>query len=80
MVDDADIKVSIDCHGERSGNRSGCHDEDMWRVDVFSPEFGSLFDSESVLFVDDDESEVMELYGVFDECVCPDEYIDISVE
>ena len=35
----------------------------------FCPEPGALFNAETMLFVDDHEAELVELYVVFDECV-----------
>lgn len=42
-------------------------------------QYSSLFDSESVLFVDDRETEREKMDVVFEECVCPDDDGNISI-
>ena len=49
--------------------RCGGHREDVGRLLVLGPEAGALLDSETVLFVDDDQPQVGEFHIVLDQRV-----------
>ncbi len=53
LVDNADVEVAVDCHGEGAWYGCGGHDEDVRRSCVFLPKHGSLLYAEAVLLVDD---------------------------
>ena len=59
FIEDGDIEVSVDGHGEGARDGGGGHDEDVWEGAV-GDECGALDDAEFMLLVDDDEAEVSE--------------------
>ena len=63
LVDDGDIEIAIEGHGERTWDRRSAHDEDVW-VDLLAllPQPRALHDTEAVLLVDDCQPEMGELY------------------
>lgn len=79
FVDDGDVEVAVDGHGERPGYGRGRHDEDVRRILAFAPEPGTLCHAEAVLFVDDGHAEAVELHFVFEEGVCADDDVDGAV-
>lgn len=56
LVDDADVEVAVEGHGEGARDGCGCHDQHVGGDGVFHPELGALGYSEAVLLVDDDQS------------------------
>lgn len=78
LVDDADVEVAVEGHGQRSRNGCGGHHEYVRRGGTFLPEFGALLDAETMLFVDDGQSETGELNAVFDQGVGADENVYLS--
>ena len=63
LVDDGDIQVAVEGHGERTRDGRSAHDEDV-RVDLLAllPQPRALHDTEAVLLVDDGQPEMGELY------------------
>ncbi len=59
LINNTDIKFSEKCNSHRSWDRSCTHLEDMGRSKLF--EKSSLFDSEFMLFIDDDILEIVKL-------------------
>ena len=80
LVDDRHVEVAVECHGECAWNGGGCHDEHMRRHGILHPQFGSLFHSEAVLLVYDDQSQLVEEHIVLYDGMCADKYIDVSVD
>lgn len=78
FVDDADAEVTIDGHGECSWNGCSRHDEDVGWSLVLVPQSGALCYSETMLFVDDAETEVGKLHFVFEQRVGADEDVYLS--
>ncbi len=78
LVDDGDVEVAVERHGQ--GARDGCggHHQHMRWHDVFAPQLGTLLHPETVLLVDDGQTEVLEHDVVFDEGVCAHENIDVA--
>jgi len=58
FIDNGDIEVAIDHQGEGPGDRGSGHNEEMGGL-TFGGECGTLCDAEAVLFIGNDESEVM---------------------
>lgn len=77
------ILITIDREGESTRNRRSGHIEDMWKssgmMGTILFQCPSLFDSESVLLVDDRETERMEMDVVFEERMRPDDNGDIPI-
>ena len=80
FVDHAHDEVAVDCHGERSGYRSGRHHKNMGREFRFLPKARALGHTEAMLFVYHSDTKVAELHGVFDQGVRTDEDIKRSVK
>ena len=59
LVEDRDVEVAVDGHRQCPGDRGGSHHEDV-RCLAPGDQSGALGDTELVLFVDDDEAEVVE--------------------
>ena len=51
----------------------------MGRDGVLLPQLGALGDSEAVLFVNDDQPDVLEIDIIFQQGVCPDEDLQAAV-
>ena len=74
LVDDGDIEVAVERHGERPRDGRGTHGEDMGVPrGVLRPQSRALHDAEAVLLVDDAEGEGVEVYAGLDEGMRPDE-------
>ena len=69
LVDDGDVEVAVDGHGQGAGYGRGGHHQHVRRPDVLGPELGPLRHAEAVLLVDDGEAEVGEYHCVFDQRV-----------
>ncbi len=69
---DRNIEVAEECHRDGSGDGRGGHDE-VVRVAFGLSQSGSLANAEFVLFIDDDESEVLEGCRPGDDCLCSDD-------
>ena len=78
LVDDRDIEVAVDRHGQRAGNGRRRHHKDMGRTGVFAPQAGALFDAEAVLFVDDDKSQVIEDHRIFEQSMGSDKDLHLA--
>ena len=70
LVYDGDVHVPVDGEGERAGDGGGGHDEDV-RVSGRFPvgagllhELEALLYAETVLLIDDDEAEILEVDGI----------------
>lgn len=68
-----DVEVAEDCHGDGAWDGGGGHDEHVGGVGSAGAEGVALVDAESVLFVDDDESEVGVVDVVGEYCVGADD-------
>jgi hypothetical protein len=77
LIDDGEVEVTVEGHGEGSWDRCSGHDQDMRRGMVFSMEEGTLGDTEAVLFVDDGQSKGMKGDGGLNEGVSADEDVDV---
>ena len=80
LVEDADVEVAVDGHGSGAWNWRCGHDQ---HVGFFVAlrlgfEHRSLFDTESVLLVDDDHAQVKEVHRLLDESVGADEDVDLA--
>ena len=65
FINDRHIQVAIQGHGQRTGNRGGCHNKHMRRTGILSPQFGPLGYSKTVLFVNHHQTQGREVDGVF---------------
>ncbi len=72
FVQQGDVEIPVDGHGEGAGDGGGGHDEDVGEGALLD-EGGALDDSEFVLLVDDYEAEVGEEVGIVEEGVGADE-------
>ena len=68
LVDDGHVEVAIYSHRQRARDgRCGHHQHMGRRHTVLAPQAGTLSHAEAVLFVNDGQSQVVELHGVLDE-------------
>lgn len=58
FIEYGDVEISIEGHGECAGDGCCSHDEDIGQGAV-GDECGALEDAEFVLFIDDDEAEIV---------------------
>ena len=80
LVNDRDVQVAIDRHGQRPGDWGGCHDQHMGRRRaVLAPQAGTLRHAKAVLLVDDGEAKIMELHRVLDEGMGAYQYLQLTV-
>ena len=56
LVDNGDVQVAIDRHGQGAGYRRGCHHKHVGSYCVFRPKAGTLAHAEAVLLVDDGQA------------------------
>ena len=56
FIDDGNVEIPVNGHGQRSRNRGGRHDQDV-RRQTLCPQGCALQDAETVLLVDDDQAE-----------------------
>src|SRR5690606_13340175 len=70
LIDDRNVEVAIQGHGQSPWYRCSGHDQHVRRNAVFAPELGTLFYAEAMLFVDDDEAYIFEFDLIFNEGVC----------
>ena len=75
---DGEVADPFEAHGERAGNR-GCREREHVDFSANFPQKFLLPDAEAVLFVDDDEPEVLEVHLVGKELVRADHDVDRAV-
>src|SRR5690606_13309754 len=75
---DGDVHAAVDGDAEGAGDGGGGHVEDVG-AGAFCGEACALGDAEAVLFVDDDESEVVEGGGFGDEGVGADDDVEAAL-
>ena len=80
LVDDAHVEVAVDGHGERTGDGGGRHHQHMGRVVALSPEAGALGHTETVLLVDDHQTETQKLHVVLYHGVGANENLHAAVQ
>ena len=73
LVEDGGLQVAEDGHGDRARDGRGRHDEQVGRLLALAAQGVALLDAEAVLFVDDDQAEVVELHLVLDQRVRADD-------
>ena len=71
LVDDGDVEVAIEGHGEGAGDGGRGHHEDIGG-DALARKAEALEDAETVLLVDDGEAEALELDVLFEDRVGAD--------
>jgi hypothetical protein len=72
FIEQRDIEVTVDRHGQSARNGRCGHDEDIGQRAVAN-ERRALDDTEFVLFIDDDQAEVGEKFGIVKQGVGADE-------
>lgn len=72
LVQYGGLQVAEDGHGDRTGNGGGRHDQQVGRLLALGAEGVALLDPEAVLFVDDDQAQVVEPDLVLDQGVGAD--------
>lgn len=80
LVEDADVEVAVDGHGERARDGGGRHHEHVGADVVLGPEACALCYAEAVLLVDYGHAEGAEAHVVLDQGVGAYEYVQRSVE
>ena len=67
LVEDGGLQVAEDGHRDRARDGGGRHDQQVRRLLALAAQRVALLDAEAVLFVDDDQAEVVELDLVLDQ-------------
>ena len=79
FVDDADIQITIEGHGQGTWDGSGGHHENVRRHSTLLPHLGPLCHTKAVLLVDDGQSKAREDHVVLDDGMRADEDMDITI-
>src|SRR5687767_11369982 len=77
LVDHRNVEITVDRHRERAWNRRRGHDEHV-RIEAARAQFGALHDAETMLFVDDYETEVCKRDAFLHERVRADARVDLT--
>ena len=77
FVEDRNVQITVESHGQGPWNRRRRHDQDVW-VESLPSECGPLRDSKLVLLVHHHQPESAEGHALLQERVCADGYIDVS--
>ena len=80
LVNDADVEVTIEGHGQCSGNRRSRHHKDMWRVRALAPQLSALSHTKAVLLINDDHAEAGKLHGVLNDGMGTNKDVDGTIE
>ena len=80
FVDDADVKVAIERHGQRTRNGGGRHHQHVGWVLALAPELGTLGNAEAVLLIDHHHTETGKLHRVFNDGMGTDEYLHLACQ
>ena len=78
FVHDGEVEVAVEGEGQRARDRGGGHHQQVGRR-AFVAERGTLFDAETMLLVNDDQLQILECHGVFDQRVRADDDFDRPV-
>ena len=81
FVNDGNVQVSVQGHGQGARNGRGGHYQHMRRnaLPAFVPEAGALLHAKTVLLIHDGQSQCPEMHGVFYERMRADEHADASI-
>ena len=78
FVDNGNIEVAIQSHGQSARNGSGRHHKYMGRTRVLVPEFGALLHTKSVLLVNDGQTQIVKTHSGLDECMSAYEQMNFA--
>src|SRR6478735_8436153 len=73
LINDREVKVSIQGHGQCTRDRrSGHHQYVRWNMGVLTPELSTLRYTEAMLFINYYQTKVFEFYFFFQQCMSAD--------
>jgi len=79
LVENTDVEIAVERESQRAGNGGGCHDQDVGLGLIrLLHQLEALQDAETMLFVDDDEAEVVEFNFFFNEGVGTDDQVCLA--
>ena len=79
LVNNRNTQIAVHGHGQCTWYGSGSHHQDVRRLPVLSPEFGALRHTKPVLFVNNHQTEIFKLYRVFNQGVCADNDLHLTI-
>ena len=79
LVNNRNTQIAVHGHSQRTWYGSGSHHQNVRRLPVLSPEFGALRHTKPVLFVNNHQTEIFELYRVFNQGMGADNDLHLAI-